>query len=88
MPMIVNTAWLLEYLEGSCSHEDLLDALPRLGLEIEQRHELRSALEAVRIGFVREKAPSGRGNWPVVAAGSWSAAPAGAKVLNYNRLAD
>src|SRR4030095_13654158 len=57
MAMIVNTAWLLEYLEGACTHEELLDALPRLGLEIEQRHELRSALAPVRIGCVREKAP-------------------------------
>ena len=40
MPMIVNTAWLLEYLEPKCSHEELLDALPRLGLEVEQTHEL------------------------------------------------
>ena len=57
MPMIVNTAWLLEYLEPKCSHEDLLDAFPRLGLEIEQAHELKKALDAIRIGFVRRKNP-------------------------------
>jgi phenylalanyl-tRNA synthetase beta chain len=57
MPMTVNTAWLLEYLEPKCSHEDLLDAFPRLGLEIEQTHELRSALDSIRIGFVRRKEP-------------------------------
>jgi phenylalanyl-tRNA synthetase beta chain len=57
MPMIVNTAWLLEYLQPKCSHEDLLNAFPRLGLEVEQTHELRKELESVRIGFVRRKDP-------------------------------
>ena len=57
MPMIVNTAWLLEYLEPKCSHEDLLDAFPRLGLEIEQTHELKKELDSIRIGFVRRKEP-------------------------------
>ena len=57
MPMTVNTAWLLEYLEPKCSHEDLLDALPRLGLEIEQTHELKKELDLIRIGFVRRKEP-------------------------------
>jgi phenylalanyl-tRNA synthetase beta chain len=55
MPMIVNTSWLLEYLEPQCSHEDLLDALPRVGLEIEHEQQLKRSLESVRIGFVREK---------------------------------
>ena len=57
MPMIVNTKWLLEYLHPQCSHKELLDALPRIGLEIEAEHELKQALQAVRIGFVREKSP-------------------------------
>ncbi len=57
MPMIVNTTWLLEYLEPKCSHEELLDALPRLGLEVEQTHELKTELDSVRIGFVRRKQP-------------------------------
>ncbi len=57
MPMIVNTAWLLEYLEPKCSHEDLLDAFPRLGLEVEQTHELKRELDSIRIGFVRRKEP-------------------------------
>ena len=57
MPMIVNTAWLLEYLEPKCSHEDLLDAFPRLGLEVEQTHELKKELDSIRIGFVRRKEP-------------------------------
>lgn len=55
--MLVNTKWLLEYLEPQCSHEDVLEALPRIGLEIEQLHPLRSELENVRIGFIREKVP-------------------------------
>jgi phenylalanyl-tRNA synthetase beta chain len=57
MPMTVNTAWLLDYLEPKCSHEDLLDALPRLGLEIEQTHELKKELASIQIGFVRTKEP-------------------------------
>jgi phenylalanyl-tRNA synthetase beta chain len=57
MPMIVNTAWLLEYLEPKCSHEDLVDAFPRLGLEIEHTWELKKELNAIRIGFVRRKEP-------------------------------
>jgi phenylalanyl-tRNA synthetase beta chain len=57
MPMIVNTSWLLEYLEPKCSHEDLLDAFPRLGLEVEQTYELKKELDCVRIGFVRRKQP-------------------------------
>jgi phenylalanyl-tRNA synthetase beta chain len=57
MPMIVNTAWLLEYLEPKCSHDDLLDAFPRLGLEVEQIHELKKELDSIRIGFVRRKEP-------------------------------
>ena len=60
MPMIVNTTWLLEYLEPKCSHEELVDAFPRLGLEVEQTHELKKELESIRIGFVRRKEP-----WPV-----------------------
>ncbi|MFM7843103.1 MAG: phenylalanine--tRNA ligase subunit beta [Planctomycetota bacterium] len=55
MPMIVNTAWLLEYLEPACTHEELLEALPAAGLEIESLHALQRDLAAVRIGFVREK---------------------------------
>src|SRR5438309_1824723 len=27
--MTINTAWLMEYLEPGCTHEELLDALPR-----------------------------------------------------------
>jgi phenylalanyl-tRNA synthetase beta chain len=58
MPMTINTAWLLEYLDGDCTHEQLIDALPRVGLEIEELHDLQRDLEAsVRIGFVREKKP-------------------------------
>ncbi len=64
MPMIVNTAWLLEYLAPKCSHEDLLDAFPRLGLEIEQTHEHNTELNVLPnrpdflglIGIAREVA--------------------------------
>ena len=75
MPMIVNTAWLLEYLEPKCSHEDLLDAFPRLGLEIEQMHELRKELDSVRIGFVRRKAAGRRRARDITSArSSWNEA--------------
>src|SRR4051812_24779844 len=55
MAMIVNTSWLLEYLEPQVSHEAVLDALPRAGLEIEQKWDLKESLRDVRIGFIREK---------------------------------
>jgi len=55
MSMIVNTSWLLEYLQPKCSHEDILDALPKVGLEIERQVDLSSELDCVKIGFVRRK---------------------------------
>jgi phenylalanyl-tRNA synthetase beta chain len=55
--MIVNTAWLLEYLQPRCSHAELIDVLPRIGLEIEEQHALATELNSVRIGFVRHKEP-------------------------------
>jgi phenylalanyl-tRNA synthetase beta chain len=57
MAMMVNTAWLLEYLEPKCSHEDLVAALPEVGLEIERHLDLHALLGAIRIGQVREKSP-------------------------------
>jgi phenylalanyl-tRNA synthetase beta chain len=57
MAMIVNTSWLMEYLDGKCSHEDLLKAFPRLGLEVERDLSLRADDDGVRFGFVRKKAP-------------------------------
>jgi phenylalanyl-tRNA synthetase beta chain len=57
MAMIVNTAWLMEYLDGSPSHEELLQIFPRVGLETERTFDLRTELAAVRIGMVRKKAP-------------------------------
>jgi phenylalanyl-tRNA synthetase beta chain len=57
MAMIVNTAWLLEYLDPPCTHQQLLEALPAAGLEIEAQHDLGQELAAVRIGFVRKMAP-------------------------------
>src|SRR5215469_6872543 len=55
MPMVINTSWLLEYLEPACSHEDILDALPKIGLEIERQSELSTELAGVKIGFIRQK---------------------------------
>ena len=73
--MIVNTAWLLEYLEPKCSHEDLLDAFPRLGLEVEQTHELKNRAR-LRFGSVSF---GGKSRWPerrgiTSARSSWSEA--------------
>src|SRR5438046_123979 len=55
MAMIVNTSWLLDYLDPKCAHEEILRAFPQAGLEIEQQHELKNELQSVRIGFVRDK---------------------------------
>jgi phenylalanyl-tRNA synthetase beta chain len=55
--MKLNTAWLLKYLDKPIAHRELVDAMPRAGLEVEVESELKSALEPVRIGFVREKTP-------------------------------
>ncbi len=53
--MIVNTGWLLDYLSPRCSLEELLAALPRVGLDIEAAHVLAHELAPVRVGFVRAK---------------------------------
>jgi len=55
--MIVNTRWLLDYLSPHCSLEELLGALPRVGLDVEAVHRLARDLSDVRVGFVRSKKP-------------------------------
>ena len=55
--MKLNTAWLLQYLDTPIDHRELIDAMPRAGLEVEAEAELKEALSPVRIGFVREKRP-------------------------------
>lgn len=55
--MLVNTSWLLEYLEPKCSESDLLKALVSIGLEIEAYHPLAEELEDIIVGFIREKTP-------------------------------
>ncbi len=55
--MKLNTAWLLKYLDKPIPHRDLVDAMPRAGLEVEAEAELKTELKPVRIGFVREIAP-------------------------------
>ncbi len=66
MAMMVNTAWLLEYLEPKCSHEDLVAALPEVGLELEQHLDLNAHLRDSDWFRARENA-AGRcaGNVPV-----------------------
>ena len=53
--MLVNTQWLMQYLEPGCSDGEIVDALPKVGLEVEEDHDLGQDLHAVRIGFIREK---------------------------------
>jgi phenylalanyl-tRNA synthetase beta chain len=53
--MLVNTSWLLEYLEPACSVDELIKAIPNSGLEVEEIHPLTEELSSIRIGFVREK---------------------------------
>ncbi|MFQ5733229.1 MAG: phenylalanine--tRNA ligase subunit beta [Planctomycetaceae bacterium] len=53
--MLVNTAWLLDYLEPKCAHAELIDAFTPAGLEVEEAHDLPGDLRDVVIGFVREK---------------------------------
>lgn len=53
--MKLNTAWLMKYLNKSIDHRELVDAMPDAGLEVEVETELRSALQPIKIGFVREK---------------------------------
>lgn len=55
--MLVNTSWLLEYLEPACSESDLLKAFLHMGLEVEAAHPLARELEGIIIGFIRDKAP-------------------------------
>lgn len=55
--MLLNTAWLLEYLEPPCSESDLLRAFLHMGLEVEAIHPLARELEHIRIGFIRDKTP-------------------------------
>ncbi|HEX8090311.1 MAG TPA: phenylalanine--tRNA ligase beta subunit-related protein, partial [Blastocatellia bacterium] len=55
--MLVNTSWLLEYLEPACSVDELVKAMPNSGLEVEEFHPLAELLGGVRIGFIRDKVP-------------------------------
>ena len=55
--MLINTAWLLDYLSPTPSVENLRAAFIRAGLEIEETIDLKTALEPIVIGFVREVKP-------------------------------
>lgn len=55
--MLVNTSWLLDYLEPHCSHDELLDHFTAAGLEVEDAHRLSEDLRGVVVGFVREVKP-------------------------------
>lgn len=55
--MLISTRWLLDYLEPGCSDKDIVEALPKAGLEIDELHTLQSELKHVHVGFIREKTP-------------------------------
>jgi len=55
--MLVNTAWLLDYLDPKCSHAELLHTFTAAGLEVEEEHHLAEELRKVVIGFIRDKQP-------------------------------
>jgi phenylalanyl-tRNA synthetase beta chain len=55
--MLVNTSWLLEYLEPACPPGQLIKAMPDSGLEVEAYHPLTEALGDIRVGFIRDKTP-------------------------------
>ncbi|GAB4138495.1 MAG: phenylalanine--tRNA ligase subunit beta [Planctomycetaceae bacterium] len=55
--MLVNTTWLLDYLEPHCDHKELLETFTAAGLEVEDAHELSASLRDITIGFIREKKP-------------------------------
>jgi phenylalanyl-tRNA synthetase beta chain len=57
MLVVMNTSWLLEYLEPGCSVDEIIKCINGIGLEIEERHDLAQELGDVRIGFIRGKAP-------------------------------
>src|SRR3712207_3100908 len=40
--MLITTPWLLQYLSGTVTHDALMEAFPRIGLEIESSHKLES----------------------------------------------
>ncbi|MBK8267847.1 MAG: phenylalanine--tRNA ligase subunit beta [Planctomycetes bacterium] len=53
--MLINTTWLNEYIEPKISAGDIIDILPKIGLEIESTHILKNDLADIRIGFIRKK---------------------------------
>ena len=55
--MKLNTEWLLKYLDTPIPHRELVDAMPRAGLEVEAEAELKVELKPIKIGFVRELSP-------------------------------
>ncbi len=55
--MLINTTWLLDYLSPTPTLENLRAAFIRAGLEIEETIDLKTALQPIVIGFVREVKP-------------------------------
>ena len=55
--MLINTAWLLDYLDPHPTHRELIDAFTPAGLEVEESHELAAVLRGVVIGFIRDVQP-------------------------------
>src|SRR3954470_16022154 len=44
--MLITTTWLLQYLDGAVTHDALMDAFPRMGLEIEESEKLGDGYRA------------------------------------------
>ena len=56
--MKVSIEWLREYVDFDASHNELVDSLPMLGLEVEESNsESNTSLENVVVGEVLSKAP-------------------------------
>jgi phenylalanyl-tRNA synthetase beta chain len=55
--MRVNLAWLQEYMSERHSPEAILRSLTLLGFEVEDSYRVSEKLEAIRVGFIREKRP-------------------------------
>lgn len=55
--MLVNLAWLDEYLSARFAPKQVLEALTALGFEVEYSHRVRDLLPDIKVGFIREIVP-------------------------------
>ena len=45
--MLITTSWLLQYLDGDVTHDALMEAFPRIGLEIEESEKLGDGYQPI-----------------------------------------